>query len=349
MSNPCNCNGSTGENSQTIAARLERPRYSPGLILEDSDLTSAVTYTQELSRLLFRNLFGCGVICGLGVRVEEKCGLTITIAPGLALDGCGDPVQLVKPVAINFGEHSDGFKRAKDGFWVSLCGKEKFCAPRALVCDADEFDAITQPTRVRSMAEVSISFKEPECVCQWDASEANAGNTDWQIDPHECHADCGFGTACDCGCCVLLAYISYLADAGEFSTRRWIAHHKDVRRVIRPMLGPDVEPYGQPDPPSDAPATASPETSAQNTGPAEPEGNANSASVEASLLEDNEELRRENALLKESGNVIVTKMQDRNISSEVNEDGAATEARTSATLDEMRRKEIQDNKTTNKR
>ena len=38
-------------------ASLARPCYSPGLLLRDDDLTAAVTYTRELSRLLFRSLF----------------------------------------------------------------------------------------------------------------------------------------------------------------------------------------------------------------------------------------------------------------------------------------------------
>ena len=89
MTQNCNCHGSGGQDSQTVAAILERPRYSPGLILEDSDLTAAVDYTRGLSRLLFRNLFGCGVICGLTVKIDTDCGLNVTVSPGLALDGCG--------------------------------------------------------------------------------------------------------------------------------------------------------------------------------------------------------------------------------------------------------------------
>ena len=102
MTQNCNCQGSGGQDSQTVAAILERPRYSPGLILEDSDLTSAVDYTQALSRLLFRNLFGCGVICGLTVKIDTDCGLNVTVSPGLALDGCGDPLQLPGPVTIAY-------------------------------------------------------------------------------------------------------------------------------------------------------------------------------------------------------------------------------------------------------
>ena len=53
---------------------LVRPRFTPGLLLLDEDLTAEVDYTRELSRLLFRNLSGCGVVCGLTVEATEVVG-----------------------------------------------------------------------------------------------------------------------------------------------------------------------------------------------------------------------------------------------------------------------------------
>jgi len=94
MAHHCSCQDAEKKISKTSVGVLERPRYSPGLILEDSDLTAAVDYTRALNRLLFRSLFGCGVVCGLTVSIGTDCGLQVTVAPGLALDGCGDPLHL---------------------------------------------------------------------------------------------------------------------------------------------------------------------------------------------------------------------------------------------------------------
>lgn len=278
MTQNCNCHGSGGQNSQTVAATLERPRYSPGLILEDSDLTSAVDYTQALSRLLFRNLFGCGVICGLTVKVDTDCGLNVTVSPGLALDGCGDPVQLPSPVTIAYDrKKADQINKDAKPFWVTLCGKEKLCQPRALVCEADDYDGVTQATRIRALSEVSISFDEPLCVCgcpkpadQAAAADqpqaaaaagaaapvpAPAPSESASGDPchaeHEarvdCAEDCGCGTACDCGCCVLLAKASLVNGA-------WTVQHKGVRRLVRAALVADREPGAPPPAPPPAPA-----------------------------------------------------------------------------------------------
>ena len=42
MTPNCSCHGSVDKYSRTVSAVLERPRYAPGLMLEDSDLNSAV-------------------------------------------------------------------------------------------------------------------------------------------------------------------------------------------------------------------------------------------------------------------------------------------------------------------
>lgn len=262
MTQKCNCYGSGDKHTQTVAAVLERPRYSPGLILEDSDLTSAVDYTRSLSRLLVRNLFGCGVICGLVVSVKKECGLAVTVAPGLALDGCGDPVEVPGPVTITLDtaevEKLENLPQGKAEFWVVLCGREKMCLPRPLVCDSDDFDGVTQTTRIRALAEVSLTDKRPECACGCQAPPrpddvpppppnpalpAGDHADEREADCHyhhanriECAPDCGCGTACACGCCVLLARVAYVLKDGKPS---WQAMNRGVRRLIRVAMLPD--------------------------------------------------------------------------------------------------------------
>ena len=173
MAHHCSCQDAEKKISKTSVGVLERPRYSPGLILEDSDLTAAVDYTRALNRLLFRSLFGCGVVCGLTVSVGTDCGLQVTVAPGLALDGCGDPLHLAGPVTLELGRREgvlppqgvEGPPERTKEFWVVACAGEKQCAPRTLVCDGDDLDGTRQPTRTRAMTEISISFTAPQCVC----------------------------------------------------------------------------------------------------------------------------------------------------------------------------------------
>jgi hypothetical protein len=323
MTQNCSCHGAAGTLGQTVAATLERPRYSAGLILEDTDLTAAVDYTRNLNRMLFRNLFGCGVICGLTVSTDRKCGLKVTVKPGLALDGCGDPVELPRTVEIQLDEKiAESWEKDRKPFWIVLCGKEKYCAPRALVCDSDEFDHVTQQTRIRSLAEVTITRDNPKCVCgcptRDDAQVKGtngqdprgnpavgglpAGN-DSDTDPcqkeHEervdCADDCGCGSACDCGCCVLLARVEFDA------TNHWISHHSGVRRLVRPTMVRDREP--KPAEPAAAP-THTDTAAAGTTAAAEPaSGTATYQYVDAAggaMVDANEVMRRVGERLAQS-------------------------------------------------
>jgi hypothetical protein len=281
MSNNCcsHCEGK--DRSQTVTGVLERPRYSPGLILEDSDLTAAVDYTRSLNRMLFRSLFGCGVICGLEVSVKSECGLEVSVAPGLALDACGDPVHLPAGTTIKL-DRNDGVISADNiaepeqaKFWVLACGIEKLCAPRTLVCDADSFDGASQPTRVRAMTEITIVFEEPKCVCgsvpgfletdgikdklphQGQGQQPGGGvrgvdekplpDAAWAYlggapnNGADCPADCRCG-GCGCGCCVLLAKGSWNAKAPQL----WDVDYS-VRRFVRPLLTGDPLAVNWPD------------------------------------------------------------------------------------------------------
>ncbi|MDB5678535.1 hypothetical protein [Sphingomonas bacterium] len=283
MSHDCSCHGADGRLATTVTGLIERPLYAPGLILQDSDLTAAVDYTRDLNRLLFRTLFGCGVLCGLGVSIREDCGLTVTVAPGVALDGCGDPLHLPGPASLKLEERDGvlspvGTTEAPrhTEFWVVACGKERRCAPRSLVCD-DSLDDIREATRARGATEISVTFDPPECACAFDgdALKTDAASRDIlasrlmrAIDPNgaatpasaakdaggtknvdqppidsngrishitahdspDCPPDCGCGSACDCGCCVLLAWARWDDKNG------WVVLHKGVRRFVRPQL-----------------------------------------------------------------------------------------------------------------
>src|SRR6267143_883908 len=80
---------------------LERARFGPGMLLQHEDLELLNTYTRDLSRLLFRSFFGCGVICGLKVTAEPHCGpVKVTVQPGVALSCAGDPIYVPSAVDV---------------------------------------------------------------------------------------------------------------------------------------------------------------------------------------------------------------------------------------------------------
>ncbi|MET0654284.1 MAG: hypothetical protein ABWY94_01765 [Pseudoxanthomonas sp.] len=144
-------------------SRLVRPHYSPGLLLQDDDLTQAVDYTRELSRVLFRSFFGCGVICGLEVKAYEECGkLHVDIAKGIGLDCHGDPVEV--PALQTLLVDPTCGPKIPDSFCVVLRRNERCCAPRTAIC-GDEEEPAPVCTREREGFEIRISAECPECGC----------------------------------------------------------------------------------------------------------------------------------------------------------------------------------------
>src|SRR5688500_9416516 len=109
--------------STSGTSKLVRAKFGPGMLLQHEDLELLNRYTRVLSRLLFLSFFGCGVVCGLVVTVEDKLGkLLITVGAGLALDCNGDPVYLPKDQPLSVGDDSEDIP---NDLWVVLCGKTK--------------------------------------------------------------------------------------------------------------------------------------------------------------------------------------------------------------------------------
>src|SRR5512135_3317371 len=121
---------------------LERARFGPGMLLQHEDLEQVNAYTRDLSRLLFRSFFGCGVVCGLAVetRTNPKCGNTVvTVGAGVALACSGDPVYVPHDQTIELDGDADA---GGNRLWVVLCRTVKGRARRTAVCASDDDDEL---------------------------------------------------------------------------------------------------------------------------------------------------------------------------------------------------------------
>lgn len=240
---------------------LVRPKFGPGMLLQADDLDSLTSYTRELSRLLFRSLFGCGVVCGLVVTPDEdKCGnLKLTVGAGLALGCSGDPIYVPKDQSITVGDCEAG--DLPTPLWVLLCATSKCCAPRTASCGCDDDTPSSTPTRVRDCFEIRVVSKLPKCVCCEPPDKQDAGKdrqkaevlaegraepdrcpcgptdgcyTDHYAGKCACCDDCSDG-ACDCKDCNCVVLAELTEDDGE-----WTADHC-VRRFVRPIFMRDPE------------------------------------------------------------------------------------------------------------
>ncbi len=254
--------------SQLGLASLQRPRYSPGLLLEDEDLTAGVDYSRDLNRLLFRSLFGCGVICGLKVTAEPECQhrkLIISVDKGLGLDCMGNPIHVTTPVSLHYDPDCMPFPPV---IWVTACYVEKACRPRDVSCGCDDggHEAQVERTRIRDGYEIKLYDSYPECACSCEeppkkgpphtegccagtdpqagvALDANAttsqgGESETTPKPAPgCFDDHNMGVCeCDCGCnCVLIGKV--VIDAGSDGR---VINSVEVNigdvRFIRPVL-----------------------------------------------------------------------------------------------------------------
>jgi hypothetical protein len=73
---------------------FKRPRFFAGQLLTEDDLQAMMDYVVGKNRLHNRYLFGEGVVCGLGVTCHPCGGGSVMVAPGFALDCCGNDLVL---------------------------------------------------------------------------------------------------------------------------------------------------------------------------------------------------------------------------------------------------------------
>ncbi len=218
------------------ASQLVKPNYSPGLMLQDDDLRQAVDYTRDLSRLLFKSLFGCGVVCGLKVTLDTgPCNGKVVIHPGVAIDGNGDPVQLKDAATIEPGND------IPDETWITIRRSDIHCLKRDLACAADDDDTAMVTTRIRDGYEIRVVSTRPEpcgCIRKDDkakepSKKAKAPAEDECYKGHyagDCSCDCSPGSEE-----VVLARL--YRDANKVLN---VDH--GARRFIRPAFIVDPEP-----------------------------------------------------------------------------------------------------------
>jgi hypothetical protein len=247
--------------SITDTSTLTRAKFGPGMLLQHEDLEQLNIYTRDLSRLLFRSFFGCGVICGLVVSAEvDNCNkVSVTVGPGLALDCLGDPVHVPKDQTLVVKETC--YPDLPGQLWVILCGTTKNCAPRTSMCGDDD-NTTSACTRERGMFEIRVVSALPKCMCGYDEPDGYSGQkvmerkviermegmedtckcADPNLPYHKHHYDgmcgcnCGSGSNCACDH-ILLARLDKVETASK-----WAVDHR-IRRFIRPVLmrDPQVE------------------------------------------------------------------------------------------------------------
>ena len=107
MNDLMTCNGS--RNGGQLSAPV-RNRYFYGKLLDVHNLELEQQYFLEMGRLVNRLTVGSGVLCGL--HVTAAADGTITVSPGVAVDGCGREIVVTETVKVDLSslelEQADG-------------------------------------------------------------------------------------------------------------------------------------------------------------------------------------------------------------------------------------------------
>jgi hypothetical protein len=244
-------------------ASLKRPKFSTGMLLQEDDLTQAVDYMREMTRLLFKSMLGCGVLCGFKVTAKIICNnhLQIEVTKGVALDWRGDLIELSDKETIEYAPpcEKDTAELPSD-LWVLICHKERDCSPRDVLCSSQDGEVAPMYTRTREGYEIKILRSEKDaqppvcctCASTFDKPDQERTKTccDYiaiPVDGQSCYADHYQGDcACDCGCeCIALARV--LVRKNEAADTPYVDH--SVRRYIRPVLMKDPLPRDDDKPP----------------------------------------------------------------------------------------------------
>lgn len=212
---------------------LSRPRFTPGQLLEDDDLNAGVDYTRNVVRLLMRSLFGCGIVCGLGVKAELRDGgrkLCVTVEPGVAFDAAGNVIEVSKKQLVVLEDRCDPIRSP---VWVTLQHEEKPCRMRDASFQDEAADERVSTRWAEGFRIELVAAKEyPEGAC-------GCGRTDSQKKPIDCFDrtdpfDCG---SCGCGSAdgarsVVLAHIALTSDTHP---QAQVNATINPRRLVRPV------------------------------------------------------------------------------------------------------------------
>jgi hypothetical protein len=150
-----------------------RTRFYNGMLLTDQHLRDEQQYHREKLKSVNRHLFGAGIVCGLKVKSPDV-GLCVKIDPGVALDCCGNLIEVCKCISLDLS------KLCKEKYGQS-CIEAEDSTPRIIrknlvlsyvETESDPEPVLTPAADCKSAGEESkcqkSKVKEGYCIELWD-------------------------------------------------------------------------------------------------------------------------------------------------------------------------------------
>ena len=152
-----------------------RPRFYNGMLLTDQHLREEQLYHREALKRNNRLLFGSGIVCGLKVVPKEQ-GLCLKVEPGVALDCCGNLIEVCKCITLELSKVCkekygsgcvDADPQNPDAFKVT-----KYLVLRYAEYEADPEPVLTPANECKSASDKpsceASRVREGFCIELWD-------------------------------------------------------------------------------------------------------------------------------------------------------------------------------------
>jgi hypothetical protein len=164
---------------------IESVKFRDGMVVTADDLDAAMRYPASLLRTVLRSYFGCGVVCGLDLRVKQAPGKepnwVVCVERGVAIDCEGYPVELCAPVELDLSPDACDCDPPPEEVCIAVRRITSDEAPQdACSCDVDgpQFDCRRTRDHVLVKAFNKVDFDDlPGTVCRRpEGDEGSSGD-----------------------------------------------------------------------------------------------------------------------------------------------------------------------------
>jgi hypothetical protein len=279
-------------------------KFRDGMIVTADDLDAAMRYPASLLHTVLRSYFGCGVVCGLGLRVkkpvDKRPSWVVCVDPGLAIDCEGYPIELCASVELDLSPEACACEPPPEHVCIAVRRvTSEEASQDACSCDVDaphfdcrrirdhvvvkafsegEFDALPGTVCRRTPADEGTGCR-PTPADEGNPKDQPKNDDTGSSDQSWSDALCDTLTACTmctCGeCWILLGCVTLKEDKGiigppDTTDRRWVKPIEALCTTVVDrikQLEQKVDSLTQPSSPQSPQSPQSPESPQSPSGP----------------------------------------------------------------------------------
>jgi hypothetical protein len=237
---------------------IESVKFRDGMLVTADDLEAGMRYSQSLLQTVLRAYFGCGVVCGLGLRVEPlgtstRANWVVCIDRGVAVDCNGYPIELCAPIELDLSPDACDCDPIPDEVFIvvrRITSDEAPADPCSCDLDAPHFDCrrvrdlfLVQALTKAELEALPDVCRRPEPEADPTATKAKTSGPAPKSEPSWSEAMCAALTGCcECACgdsWILLGSVALEKEKGitkppDMSGRRWV---KPIEAVCTTIVG----------------------------------------------------------------------------------------------------------------